>query len=72
MSLISITELGLKFSNCSTSSGDKTSGRVFAIFGAVTKSRGEEEINPFFFKNLKKPFAEDKCLCMLLGLLPEV
>jgi hypothetical protein len=25
----------------------------------------------FFFKNLKKPFAEDKCLWILLGLLFE-
>ena len=62
MSLISIVLDGLKFNNCSTSSGERTSGKVFEDFGAVTNSKGDESIRLFFFKNLKNPFAEDKCL----------
>ena len=53
---------GLKFKSCSISSGERTSGRFIADLGAVTNSKGDDSINPFFFKNLKKPFAEDKCL----------
>ena len=53
---------GLKFNSCSTSSGERTSGRLLGDFGADTNSKGEDSIKLFFFKNLKKPFAEDKCL----------
>ena len=53
---------GLKFSSCSTSSGERTSGRLLGDLGADTNSKGEDSIKLFFFKNLKKPFAEDKCL----------
>ena len=60
---------GLKFKSCSTSSGERTSGKVFDDFGAVTSSKGDELIRLFFFKNLKNPFADDKCLWILLGLL---
>ena len=62
MSLISIVLEGLKFKSCSTSSGERTSGKVFDDFGAVTSSKGDELIRLFFFKNLKNPFADDKCL----------
>ena len=62
MSLISIVLEGLKFKSCSTSSGERTSGKVFDDFGAVTSSKGDEPIRLFFFKNLKNPFADDKCL----------
>ena len=33
------------------------------------KSKGEDSTIEFFFKNLKKPFADERCLCMLFGLL---
>ena len=62
ISLNSIAFFGLKFKSCSISSGERTSGRFIADLGAVTSSKGDDSINPFFFKNLKKPFAEDKCL----------
>ena len=35
--------------------------QVLGDFGADINSKGEESIRLFFFKNLKKPFAEDKC-----------
>ena len=69
ISLISIKPSGLKFNNCSTSSGVNTSGKWLADFGAVTNSNGEVLMRPFFFRKRKNPFAEDRCLWMLLGLL---
>ena len=51
MSLISIVLEGLKFKSCSTSSGERTSGKVFDDFGAVTSSKGDELIRLFFFRN---------------------
>tara|TARA_Y100001970_G_scaffold129490_1_gene159672 strand:- start:574 stop:768 length:195 start_codon:yes stop_codon:yes gene_type:complete len=62
ISLTSTREDGLKFNNCSTSSGDNTSGRLLGVFGAEIKSNGDVFTNPFFFKYLKNPFADDRCL----------
>ena len=61
-SLISIRLVGLKFNNCSTFSGDKTSGKVLGDFGAVINSKGEESTKLFFLRKRKNPLAEDKCL----------
>ena len=69
ISLISIKLDGLKFNNCSTSSGDKTSGKLLGDFGAVTNSNGEDVIRLFFLRNRKNPLAEERCLWILLGLL---
>jgi hypothetical protein len=43
-----------------------------AALGPEIRSNGEASIRLFFNKNLKNPLAEDKCLCMLFGLLLDV
>jgi hypothetical protein len=47
-------------------------GKCFAAFGPEIRSNGDTSISLFFNKNLKKPFAEDKCLWILFGLLLDV